>query len=99
MEFTSRRQNGAPRGPIKFLIGNEIGPMGGNELPPRPVHLSRLHLRRGSDGSALCPPRAVDYERDAELMRGLMRNGEGAAAMVTNGSLRSLLLHEQEAER
>ena len=40
--------------------------------------------------------RAGEYAQDAELVKGLLNNGEAGSDMVTNGSLRSSLLHEEE---
>jgi two-component system chemotaxis response regulator CheB len=43
--------------------------------------------------------RAGEYEEDAELVKGLMRNGEVRGRVVTSDNLRSALVHEQEEER
>jgi hypothetical protein len=40
--------------------------------------------------------RAIDYAEDVELVRSLLRHGDAAAGMVTEGSLRSSLLHEEQ---
>jgi len=40
--------------------------------------------------------RAGEYAQDAEVVKSLLRNGEAGNDMITNGSLRSSLLHEEE---
>src|SRR5262245_65817852 len=57
MEFTSRRQNGAPRQPIKFLIGNEIGPIGRNTCKAAPLPL------QGAGREARCDARTAIQAR------------------------------------
>jgi two-component system chemotaxis response regulator CheB len=60
----------------------------------------RLSRKERADGrsklAAQLERRASEYDDDAELVKGLMRNGGAEGGVVTNDNLRSPLLYEEE---